>query len=183
MQKDYDKRKDARHADCGIRSRVFCCFTRATGFCSTVGSIDIIDESILSSDIKNGEVKTADLGGNSVTAAKIKDGEVKAAEIATDSIGAEELKGVTKLVLASCPISLTNFGAGNVGSITCSVPASQVGDRVVTTLNADTTATGRHCMVPTSSFATDGSVVVRYRNECDSALTTAFSAEMIIFMS
>ena len=46
---------------------------------------------VFSSDIVDGEVKTADLGNNSVTAGKIKDGEVKAAEIATDAVSSAEL--------------------------------------------------------------------------------------------
>src|SRR5574339_192699 len=44
---------------------------------NTVGSIDIIDESIQSVDIKNGQVKNADLAASAVTSGKIKDGEVK----------------------------------------------------------------------------------------------------------
>src|SRR5574339_1077138 len=57
---------------------------------------------VFSTDIVDGEVKTADLGSNSVTAAKIKDNEVKAAERATDAVGAAELQGVTKLLFGQC---------------------------------------------------------------------------------
>jgi len=52
----------------------------------TVGSIDIIDESILSVDIKNGQVKTADLAGSAVTSGKIKDGEVKTRDLANGAV-------------------------------------------------------------------------------------------------
>ena len=147
---------------------------------NTVGSADIIDESIQSVDIGNGQVKTADLGGNAVTAAKIKDGEVKAAEIATDAVGADELQGVSKLIFASCPISLSNFGADSSGTTSCAVTGAQAGDRVITTLNAGSSATSRHCIVHTSSFANDGSVLVRYGNICPTVITSSFTAELIV---
>ena len=63
---------------------------------NTVGSSDVIDESLLSQDIKNGEVKLADIGqaavasdelaNNQVKAADIGDGEVKSAEIANGQV-------------------------------------------------------------------------------------------------
>ena len=89
---------------------------------------------VFSTDIKDGEVKTADLANNAVTSAKIKDGEVKtddiapsaigslrikdndvkaadiasdavgADEIAKDAVGASEIKGVDKLIFAGCDI-------------------------------------------------------------------------------
>ncbi|HEY8140506.1 MAG TPA: hypothetical protein VIE86_05425 [Nitrososphaera sp.] len=49
---------------------------------NTVGSSDIINESILSADLKNGEVKASD--------------------IATDAVGAAEIQGVTKLLFGQC---------------------------------------------------------------------------------
>ena len=55
---------------------------------------------VFSTDIVDGEVKTADIGNGQVTALKIKDGEVKAAEIATDAVGGAEMQGVTKLIFA-----------------------------------------------------------------------------------
>lgn len=48
----------------------------------TIRSADIFDETILSADIKNGEVKNSDLGTDAVTTSKIKNGEVKAEDIA-----------------------------------------------------------------------------------------------------
>jgi hypothetical protein len=46
---------------------------------------------VFSSDIVDGEVKTPDLANNAVTAAKIKDSEVKAAEIAANAVGSSEI--------------------------------------------------------------------------------------------
>lgn len=53
---------------------------------NTIGSADIINNSILSADIKDGEVRAADLGTSAVTAVKIKDGEVKSADIGDGTI-------------------------------------------------------------------------------------------------
>jgi len=106
---------------------------------NTVGSSDIIDESILSQDIKNGEVKSSDLGNNAVTAAKIKDGEVKAAEIATDAVGASEILGVSKLVFGQCKTTSEegNFlvPANSEFSITCNVPGVDDDDSAIASLN------------------------------------------------
>src|SRR3954447_15350199 len=52
----------------------------------TIGSSDVIDESLLSQDIKNGEVKNADIGGNQVTTTKIKNGNVMPLDIAADAV-------------------------------------------------------------------------------------------------
>ena len=166
---------------------------------------------VFSTDIVDGEVKTADLAANAVTSAKIKDGEVKtvdiaagavaagriadgavgtlkiadnsvsAVDIATDAVGADELQGVTKLLFVSCPITIANFPAGQVGSTGCNVAGIQLGDHVVTTFDSSTTDPGRHCIVPTSSFAGNGNVTVRYRNACATAVSSTFNAEMIIF--
>jgi len=140
---------------------------------NTIGSADIID----------GQVKTADLGGNSVTAAKIKDGEVKAAEIGIDAVGAEELMGVDKLIFASCDISFPNIAAGTSATTTCSVPGVAAGDHVVVTFDADSTSTGRHCFAQTSAFASaTDQVLVRFKNVCTVTVnTSSFTAAIIVY--
>jgi hypothetical protein len=62
---------------------------------NTVFSTDIVDGEVKSVDIGNGEVKTADLGGNSVTASKIKDGEVKTADIAAGAVNSAKVADET----------------------------------------------------------------------------------------
>jgi hypothetical protein len=47
---------------------------------------------VFSTDIKDGEVKTPDLANNAVTSAKIKDGEVKTDDIAPSAIGSLRIK-------------------------------------------------------------------------------------------
>ena len=58
---------------------------------ATIGSGQIIDESIKSQDIKNGEVKNADLGTDAVGSGKISDGQVKAADIANGAVTSDKL--------------------------------------------------------------------------------------------
>lgn len=52
----------------------------------TIGSSDIINESILSQDIKNGEVKAGDIGLNAVFGNRISDGTIHSPDIALNSI-------------------------------------------------------------------------------------------------
>lgn len=75
---------------------------------NSVGSADIINNSILSADIKDREVKTVDLANNAVTAAKIKDGEVKAAEIIMGAVDASEI--------AANSVDASKIVDGSVGS-------------------------------------------------------------------
>jgi hypothetical protein len=68
---------------------------------NTIGSDDIIDESILSQDIKNQEVRAADLhdGGvtneklqaNAVTSGKVADESLTSSDLGTDSVQASEI--------------------------------------------------------------------------------------------
>src|SRR5689334_20608632 len=52
----------------------------------TIGSADIIDESIQSVDLKNGQVHTSDLGGNAVNSLKIAPGAVANDDIAIGAV-------------------------------------------------------------------------------------------------
>jgi hypothetical protein len=52
----------------------------------TIGSSDVIDESLLSQDIKNGEVKSADLADGSVGTSKIINGQVGTGDLAASSV-------------------------------------------------------------------------------------------------
>jgi hypothetical protein len=108
---------------------------------------------VFSTDIKDGEVKTPDLGNNAVTSAKIKDSEVKAADIAADavgsseiatnavgaeeivfdSVGASEIKGVDKLIFADCILpkaSTSSLPDSNIG-LTCQVAGVDPEDEVI----------------------------------------------------
>jgi hypothetical protein len=148
---------------------------------NTVGSSDIIDESILSQDIKNGEVKSSDLGSNAVTAAKIKDGEVKAAEIATDAVGGAELQGVTKLLFADCK-STSQEGSVLVPSlgtttVACSINGVDSDDSAFAVKNS-----GSYCMEIVTIDTATNAVNLTLRNQCSVAATLGEGAEFSIIV-
>ena len=70
---------------------------------NTIGSADVIDESLLSQDIKNGEVKATELAGaavgnsklanNAVGTGKVADESLTALDLGPDSVGASEVAG------------------------------------------------------------------------------------------
>ena len=65
----------------------------------------MIDESLLSQDLKNGEVKNADIGGNQVTTTKIKAGNVGTTDLADGAVTGPKLAGgsITGDKLATAP--------------------------------------------------------------------------------
>ena len=147
---------------------------------ATIGSAEIIDGSILSIDIKNGEVKTADLGGNAVTTAKIKDGEVTKADIGPDAVGEDELVGVTQLTFAECSkssLSLINPGKGFTTA--CQVPGADAGENLIATINADT------CFAVNNARASSevGLVLISLINNCsvDANLGSNVQISIILF--
>ncbi len=97
---------------------------------NTIGSSDIIDESIQSQDVKNGEVKSTDVGNNQVQSADIKNGSLNDEDIAQETF--------------------VNFN-GNIGT----VPAQACVERVVTGVNAQ----GDH-LILTPNFDSQASQLV-----------------------
>jgi hypothetical protein len=53
---------------------------------NTIGSADVIDESLLSQDIKNGEVKESDIRGDQVTTGKIRSGNVLTSDLGNGAV-------------------------------------------------------------------------------------------------
>ena len=113
---------------------------------NTVGSSDIINESIQSVDIKNGEVKASD--------------------IATDAVGAAEIQGVNKLLFGECSLTgseaITPVQAGNPYPIFCSISGVDSNDFPAATLVGGNTCFGVIQAVPDN-----GRVVVWLKNDCD----------------
>jgi hypothetical protein len=68
---------------------------------NTIGSTDVIDESLLSQDIKNGQVANTDLASNAVTSAKIANFSVANNDLRGDAVTTSRIKagnvGVTDL--------------------------------------------------------------------------------------
>ena len=112
---------------------------------NTIGSSDIIDESIQSVDIKNGQVKASD--------------------IATDAVTAAEIKGVTKLDFAKCLLTSTEAdvvmppGAGL--KVNCNISGLSGNDQVIATFAGVGT-----CLPVSGITMHSGSVDVFIRNVC-----------------
>lgn len=123
---------------------------------------------VFSTDIVDGQVKTADLANNAVTAAKIKDGEVKAAEIAANAVGASEIIGVSNLIFSECTISSsTVWPSGTAGSKTCNVGGAGSGDIALATIQSN----GVECFaIRGVTVVTDG-VWVTFGNTCAHSAT------------
>jgi hypothetical protein len=149
---------------------------------NTVGSADIINNSILSADIKDGEVKTVDLGNDAVTSAKIKNGEVKtddiapsaigslrlkdndvkAQDLAPDSVGASELQGVSKLTFTGCSFTFPgSVSHGGVIGSNCPVPGMVPGDKV-----SVTSENGYACFPIVNAYSQTGGIVINLINAC-----------------
>ena len=128
---------------------------------------------VLSTDIKDGEVKTPDLANNAVTAAKIKDGEVKAAEIATDAVGAAELAGVTKLLFGECTVTVnTPIAAGGAIGPACLISGIDLDDRVIAILNKSNNPSANECINTSSAYSRgEEGVEMIMRNECSVPVT------------
>jgi hypothetical protein len=108
---------------------------------NTVGSSDIIDESILSQDIKNGEVKNNDLGTDAVGSGKIVDSAVRSADVADDTtdfgLTAQDLEPASVGTSEVADKSLTGKDVG-FGELTganvadTSLTGADVGDSTLT---------------------------------------------------
>jgi hypothetical protein len=85
---------------------------------NTVGSDDIIDESIQSVDIKNGQVKTGDLGASAVTSPKIANAAVANSNIAPGAIDSNSVldESLTSSDLATDSVGATEVADGSIDS-------------------------------------------------------------------
>jgi hypothetical protein len=95
---------------------------------NTIGSDDIIDESIQSVDIKNGEVKGPDLLANAVVSSKIANGTVVNADLAA---GAVNSASVLDESLTSSDLATDSVGASEVAAN--AVGTSEVANKSLTT--------------------------------------------------
>jgi hypothetical protein len=142
---------------------------------------------VFSTDIKDGEVKTPDLANNAVTSAKIKDGEiktddiapsaigslrikdndVKAQDLAPDSVGASELQGVSKLIFTGCSFTFPNsVNHGGVIGSNCPVPGMVPGDKVSVTKE-----NGYACFPIVNAYSQTGGIVINLVNACANTAT------------
>ena len=110
---------------CSVLALTIALGTGTAYAANTVGSDDIIDESIQSVDIKNGEVssndlkngnvKVADLGADAVPTAKILDGTIGTADLAD---GAVDSSKVANESLTSADLATDSVGATEIADDT-----------------------------------------------------------------
>jgi hypothetical protein len=148
---------------------------------ATVGSAEIIDGSIQSLDIGNGQVKTADLAGSAVNSGKIQDGSVGATDIGTDAVGAAELQGVTKLLFGQCESDSTegnaNIPSGVWGGVSCTISGVDSDDSAIATMNL-----GNACFAVVKAETNTDVVSVVTKNECSYTTTLGTGAEFGILV-
>jgi hypothetical protein len=134
---------------------------------------------VRSTDIVDGEVKTTDLANNAVTAGKIKDNEVKAAEIATDAVGAAEIQGVTKLVFGQCNLDNSEetlvYAAQTYSTVTCSINGVDSDDSAIATMSGANT-----CFNIFDATTAPDKVFVLIKNDCNSTSTAPGSARIAV---
>src|SRR4051794_34880564 len=75
---------------------------------NTIGSTDIIDESILSRDVKNGQVGTLDLAANAVRSGKVLDESLTGHDIQDDTIGGADVNESLLDGVAYSPVFATH---------------------------------------------------------------------------
>ena len=99
---------------------------------NTIFSTDIVDGEVKTVDLASSSVTKAKLAGNSVDSGKIVDQSIGANDIGPDSVGASELKGVSKIIFAECSVaSSINLGGGNFYIQPCIVSGADTDDQVI----------------------------------------------------
>lgn len=138
---------------------------------NTVGSSDIIDESIQSVDIKNGQVKASDIATDAVGSS----------EIAANTVGGSELAGVTKLLFGQC--TLTNEEAtsgvaiGAFITVDCTISGVDSDDSVSATLNDM-----QSCFELLHADAKSGFARVYILNDCDSIFAPGAGSSIAVIV-
>lgn len=123
---------------------------------ATIGSADIIDESIQSVDIKNGQVKSVDIATSGV----------RASDIAKDVVTDYHIEGDERCIVNGFDFKID---AGNTFEHTCqTVFSGGLGDGsfVLATLNDPIDA---NCFTVMGAEGRDEDVIVHFKNLCDTA--------------
>ena len=103
---------------CSLIALVVALGTGSAYAANTIGSSDIIDESIQSVDIKNGEVRQGDINDGGVTSHKIADGTVANSDIATGAIGSNSVldESLTSSDLGTDSVGATEIADSSIDS-------------------------------------------------------------------
>jgi len=88
-------RKHLTYANVMATIAVFIALGGTAYAVNTVGSSDVIDESLLSQDIKNGEVKVADIGQGAVASDEVKNDAITNADVAPNTLSSARILDAT----------------------------------------------------------------------------------------
>ena len=117
-------------------------------------------------DIASSAVTTTKLSSNSVNGGKITDGTISAADLAADSVGASELKGVTKLLFASCSFTLPD-NTVSLGGFPCAVTGARPGDHAIATFQSTWSCAGTPHLFSTAILDNDRVFLnYQYNTQC-----------------
>jgi hypothetical protein len=147
---------------------------------------------VFSTDIVDGQVKTADLAANSITAVKIKDAEVRAAEIASnavgsneiapDAVGGSELQGVSKLLFGQCISTESQRTSatlpGFLWQVACTITGVDADDSAVATLNNQAAS----CFEIAHARTGVNFVAVEVRNDCSFSTTLGSASSIAVIV-
>src|SRR5215510_9372617 len=129
---------------------------------NTVFSSDIVDGEVKTADLASSAVTTSKLASNSVNGGKVADQSLSAADLGPDSVGASEMKGVTKLIFAQCTLpSTNNVPPGGFAEISCSVPGADSDDFAIAQSNDENV-----CISVTKASPGTNIVTLYALNEC-----------------
>lgn len=129
-----------------------------------VKTLDLANNAVTSAKIKDGEVKTDDIAPSAIGSLRIKDNDVKAQDLAPDSVGGSEIQGTSKLLFSECRVSsLSPVPAGAATIYSCPAQGAAQGDAAVGSKN------GAICFTITRSYASTNFVNYDMMNHCASA--------------
>jgi hypothetical protein len=161
----------------------------------SIGSDDVINESLVSRDIKNGKVKSADIGRNQVTTSKIKAGNVgttdladgavnsakvsneslTSADLATDSVNATEIadNSITSAKVTNNTLTAADIAGADVNGAGISVSAGFVPNGRCKQLNATSAGAkaGEAVVFSMQAALQDGVVIYGQRVPSDGLVT------------
>jgi hypothetical protein len=155
----------------------------------TIGSSDVINESLLSEDVKNGEVKWTDLANNSVGSGKVIDETLASADIKNGEVGTDDVlnSSLTGTDVATGSLTGSDIATGgilgvdvgtdslsgsdiiesslDVRAMGCKIGLVQAFARVKGQSGIPATYTDSSTFVDTKNSCTGGTVQVRRQSE------------------
>ena len=131
-------------------------------------------------DLASSAVTTTKLASNSVNGGKISDGTISAADLGPNSVRASEIKGVSKLIFASCTLTFPD-NTFSAGGYPCKVTGARPGDQVVATLHSNGSCSQSPLLFSTVIVNNDQvSLIMQNNSQCPNHITSV-QASIIVY--